>query len=170
MKRKRKMRQNEQFAIGAIVQEQVTFLFKYYFFYQCVLFKCTHHMSREKVFWLLPIVLPNRQLARLQGHTADLHSAACLQGLPGPILQSWHFIMVENYCSLQKNTAKPKLHIFIPIYSTDIYEGWKEPFLAFFWIILSTSYVIIRSNREMLVFLSLTRIFMKLLNYFSTQE
>lgn len=42
--------------------------------------------------------------------------------------------MVENYYSQQKNPAKPKLHILIPFYSTDIYEGWKEPFLAFFWI------------------------------------
>lgn len=85
-------------------------------------------------------------------------------GLPGHLLQKWCFPMVGNYYSLQKCEYEPKIFSF----SFTLLK--KAPLNILLDYFISTFCGIIRSSQEILVFPSLTKLLIRLLNYFPTQE
>lgn len=122
---------NNYLATGSIFYGQTT-TFLRRLVDQCMIFKYSHHPSR-KIFSLAACYAPYntaqvKLASLLQGHTTDLMSADCPQGLSEPFLQSWHFLKVEIY-HLQQRIALNKFFIFVsPFTVLTFMKNGKSPF------------------------------------------
>lgn len=162
---------NNYLATGSILYGQTT-TFLRRLVDQCMIFKYSHHPSR-KIFSLAACYAPYntaqvKLASMLQGHTTDLMSADCPQGLSEPFLQKLTLSEGRNLPLAAKNCIKQMFYIRIPFYSADIYEEWKKPFSPFFWIILSASLHNHQTQQTCVCVSEYYSDSIKVLNYFPT--